>query len=158
METNYLDQFPADQHTFIKDKFLTSYVFTEDNYEFGQEDTIQLAKGPKEMKARVRANFEKLLTFELSPEQTALVEQVLPTIDSSDEFLKEIKTEVDKIWATSREYLIRHPRKEDKKKSSVPPSDKQLSFLKSLGYGGTVPKSKSEAMRLIDEWKKTKRN
>lgn len=151
---NYLDQFPSNQHQFIKDKFLTAYVFTEDNYEFGQEDTIQLAKGPKEMKARVRANLEKLLTLGPSPEQVAVIKQVLPTIDSSDQFLKEIKAEVDKIWARSRDYQINHPKKERKK--ATPPSEKQLNFLKNLGCPD-VPKSKSEATRLIDQWK-NKRN
>lgn len=154
-DTNYLDQFPPEYHQFIKDKFYTAYVFTEDSYEFGQEDTIQLAKGPKEMKARVKANMEKLLTLGPTAEQVAVIEAVLPTIDGAGEFLIQVKKEIDAIWARSRDYQVLHPKKETK--PAYPATDKQIKFLESLGCLD-IPKSKAEATRLIDIWKNKRIN
>lgn len=148
--TNYLDQFPAEFHEFIKNKFRSAYVFPEETYEFGEEDTIQLAKGPREMKTRLTTNLQKLLTLGPTPEQVQVIEQVLPTVDSSDEFLKQIKQEIDAIWAASKDYQVNHPKKE--KKKPFPPSEKQLTYLKSLGCP-EVPTSKSAATKLIDQWK-----
>lgn len=149
--TNYLDQFPPESHTFIREKFRSAYVFPEESYEFGEEDIIQLAKGPREMKTRLTNNLEKLLTLGPTPEQTTWIEQVLPTVDASDEYLKHIKQEIDTIWKRSSEYLVEHPKKE--RFPSGPPSENQLKFLKSLGCP-TVPKTKKEATQLIDKYKK----
>lgn len=148
--SNYLDQFPPEYRTYVRNKFYTAYVFEEQSYDFGTDDRIQLAKGPKEMKARLAGNLEELLALGPTPEQVGVIEQMLKTLDKADTFIVEVKKEIDSIWRQARDYHKLHPRKD--KYKAEPPSEKQLSYLKSLGCPD-IPKTKKEAHRLIDEYK-----
>lgn len=148
--SKYLEQFPEEYRRFVRSRFSQAYVFAEQSYEFDTGDEIDVAVGPKTMKARVIDGCETLMPF-VDDDKKKVLEQILSTVDESDEFLREVKDQVDSVWAKAREYQQANPRKERKK--ADPPSEKQLKYLKSLGCLET-PKTKAEATRLIDKYKK----
>jgi hypothetical protein len=145
----YLDRFPAKHHKFIHNRFSQAYVFSEQSYEYGSDDSIDLAAGPLTMKSRVVASCEELLDL-VDDELRGVLAEVIETINESDDLLKEVKGEIDARWQEAQQYMKANPPKERKAEK---PTDSQLSFLKSLGCS-EVPTSKAEASKLIERYKK----
>jgi hypothetical protein len=150
--SNYLDQFPQEHRQFVHNRFSQAYVFEDQRFEFGEDDCIDLAPGPRTVKERVIRACEEMRPF-LDEERQQVLDQVVATVDSSDDFSRSVKEQVDRVWEEAHAYARANPKKDRKKPEPV--TDPQKNFLRNLGCT-EVPKTKAEASRLIERYKKKK--
>lgn len=151
---HFLDRFDKEDRQFIKERFITAYVFNSQTYNGATRDEISLAKSPKELKRRLKANLEELQ--ELQPSTRGVAQQIISSFDGDrvpdeefNSFLYEVRTEIDSCWALAGRYRKLHPPKE--RKPVIPPTPKQVAMLRSLGCEDT-PNSKSHASKLIERY------
>lgn len=148
LKANYLQQFPEQHRQFVHNRFSQAYIFSAQSYEFNEDDEIDIAVGPRTMKTRVVAACQELLPW-VNAERKQILNTVIATIETSDELLGLVKTEVDADWEEARKYQRAHP----KDRKEEPATQPQLDWLKKLGCD-KVPQSKREASQLIDKYKK----
>jgi hypothetical protein len=146
---SYLEKFPEEYRQFVHNRFSQAYVFSEQSFEYGTDDQIDLAKGPRALKERVVECCLEMRQVVPAAKQ-AVLDQIVATIDESDELAAEVRREIEERWKEAREFSEAHPRKSSKPVEK--PTEAQLGYLKKLGCS-EVPASKSEATQLIDKYK-----
>ena len=82
-------------------------------------------------------------------------EEVEPPMGKQIQFLRGLGVEeVPASKDEARQLLLELNEKREQGQYSIPPTAKQLKYLKDLKYAGPIPRSKEEAWELLQELKK----